>query len=96
MEAEWEKHKQEVGAYHGMQEVLVKLIADAYDLQYLREIWDEFTGFDEVTCRDMIEHLTAKVKLTTMEKATSKLRGAKPQHGHCPTQYRRYEASFWR
>ena len=62
-------HKQEVGAYHGMQEVLVKLIADAYDLQYLHDICDEFTGFDDVSCHEMLEHLIAKVKLTTTEKA---------------------------
>jgi hypothetical protein len=69
LESEWDKHKQHYQAYLGVQETLRKLIVGAVDGQYLRELNNEYTGFSQHTAKQLIDHLRAKVKLTTTDKA---------------------------
>jgi hypothetical protein len=69
LESEWDKHKQHYQAYLGVQEVLRKSIVGAVDSQYLRETYNEYTGYSQHTARALIDHIRGKVKLTTTEKA---------------------------
>jgi hypothetical protein len=69
MEAEWEKQKQHYQAYLGVQEVLRKHIVGAVDSQYLRERYNEYTGYTQHTARALIDHIRTKCKVTTTEKA---------------------------
>jgi hypothetical protein len=69
MESKWDKHKQHYQAYLGVQEVLWKRIVEAMDSQFLRELYNEYTGYTQHTARDIIDHIRSKVKLTTTEKA---------------------------
>jgi hypothetical protein len=69
MESEWDKHKQHYQAYLGVQEVLRKRIVEAVDPQFLRELYNEYTGYSQHAARDIIDHIRTKVKLTTTEKA---------------------------
>ena len=69
LESEWDKHKQHYQAYLGVQETLRNLIVGAVDPQYLRELNNEYTGFSQHTAKQLIDHLRAKVKLTTTDKA---------------------------
>lgn len=69
LESEWDKHKQHYQAYLGVQEVLRKLIIASVDGQYLREKYNEYTGFAQHTAKELIDHIRIKVKLTTTDKA---------------------------
>jgi hypothetical protein len=69
MESEWDKHKQHYQAYLGVQEVLRKRIVEAVDSQFLRELYNEYTGYSQHSARNIIDHTRTKVKLTTTEKA---------------------------
>lgn len=69
MEAEWEKRKQHYQAYLGVQEVLRKHIVGAVDSQFLRERYNEYTGYSQNTARALIDHIRTKCKVNTTEKA---------------------------
>jgi len=69
MESEWDKHKQHYQTYLGVQEVLRNRIVNAVDSQYLREKYNEYTGYSQHTARALVDHIRSKVKLTTTEKA---------------------------
>lgn len=69
LESEWDKHKQHYQAYLGVQETLRKRIVSAVDAQYLRETYNEYTGYSQHSARALVDHIRSKVKLTTTEKA---------------------------
>ena len=69
LEAEWEQHKKDVVKYDAVQEVLVSKIVGAVDIAHIREKWDEFAAWDGRTCREMIDHLRDRFKLTATERA---------------------------
>jgi hypothetical protein len=69
LESEWDKHKQHYQAYLGVQEVLRNRIVNSVDSQYLRETYNEYTGYSQHSARALVDHIRSKVKLTTTEKA---------------------------
>jgi len=69
LESEWDKHKHHYQAYLGVQEVLRKRIVSAVGSQYLRETYNEYTGYSQHSARALVDHIRGKVKLTTTKKA---------------------------
>ena len=73
-EAKWTTKLADVSKYQGVCEVLVNLIVGAVDQHYIKELEDEYTGFDDCMPRELMEHITRKVKktLTATERAKMK------------------------
>ena len=69
LEAEWEQHKINVTKYLAVEEVLVTRIVRAVDMQHIRALWDEYSEWDGRTCRELMDHLRERLKLTATEKA---------------------------
>lgn len=73
-EAKWTTKMADVSKYQGVCEVLVNLIVGAVDQHYIKELEDEYTGFDDCMPRQLLDHITRKVKKTITATERSKMK----------------------